>query len=138
MQPPLARNRQAPLRRRPAPHADLRSRIVRDGATASGRTSIAEGATAYSRGGTAARHGGVAHGMHVRRCATFGRASVSGSDDGSCALIDRRAVVAGLLLLLPVAPLVVACGRRGDLELPASEAADDAEDERRARDALGG
>ena len=62
---------------------------------------------------------------------------MAGPDNTSCALTGRRTVVAGLLLLLS-APLVVACGRRGDLELPASEAADDAEDERRARDALGG
>ena len=61
---------------------------------------------------------------------------MAGPDNTSCALTGRRTVVAGLLLLL-FAPLV-ACGRRGDLELPASEAADDAEAERRARDALGG
>ncbi len=63
---------------------------------------------------------------------------MSGSDNTSGALTGRRAFVRLLVLLPALAPLVVACGRRGDLELPASEAADQAEEERRARDAFGG
>ncbi len=54
--------------------------------------------------------------------------------DGAPGASARRRVVLALLLLAPLA----ACGVRGDLELPASEAADQAEEEQRARDAYGG
>ena len=64
---------------------------------------------------------------------------MSGPDNTSTsrALTGRRRAVLGLLALLAPLP-VIACGRRGDLELPAGEAADRAEEERRARDAYGG
>ena len=47
-------------------------------------------------------------------------------------IVGRRAVV-GMLALL--APLVAGCGRRGPLSLPGT-AADQAEEERRAREAV--
>jgi predicted small lipoprotein YifL len=58
---------------------------------------------------------------------------VPGSNETPRALTRRRALL-GLLVLA----LAAGCGRRGDLYMPPGEAADEAEEERRAREAHGG